>query len=494
MSRLGAARAIVAAVAWVIIGNGTPGVCAQIANTKDADSPSSRTAVRKPNIVLILADDLGYGDLGCYGQIKIKTTRIDQLAREGMRFTDHYSGSTVCAPSRCCLLTGQHTGHVRIRGNSNVLLADEDITIAELLKQAGYVTGAIGKWGVGHPPPPGDPAANGFDYFYGYLDMWHAHNYFPDFLWKNNVKCSIKGNVVKPIGRGGVAIKQTQYSHHLFTEEALAFITRNRSKPFFLYVPFTIPHANNEAGNKGMEVPNAVPYSERGWPQPQKNHASMITRLDHSVGRIIDQLKMYDLDNNTLVIFTSDNGPHAEGGADPNFFNSAGGLRGYKRDLYEGGIRVPMIAWWPGKISPGNVRKHVSSFWDFLPTVCEAAGIQPPASIDGISYLPTLLGKSDAQTKHEYLYWEFHESGSKQAVRMGQWKAVNFVGGALELYNLVDDIGETANIAAKHPDVVRTIKELMRKARADSELFPLRTDPAAPTAVKKSARRSQHSG
>ena len=480
-------RTFILVAAWFFVCNVTNRACGQEA--KNATSKAPQIADRKPNIILILADDLGYGDLGCYGQSIIRTTRLDQLAREGMRFTDHYAGSTIGAPSRCCLLTGQHTGHSRIRGNSNVLLAAGDVTVAKLLKQTGYVTGAIGKWGVGHPPPPGDPAANGFDYFYGYLDKWHAHNYFPDFLWKNNVKCSIKGNVVKPVDRGGVAIKQTQYSHNLFTQEAVAFITEHRSKPFFLYVPFTIPHANIEAGEKGMEVPNDVPYTEQNWPEPQRHHASMITRLDHSVGRIVDQLKMYNLDKNTLLIFASDNGPHGDGGADPNFFKSSGGLRGQKGKLYEGGIRVPMIAWWPGKIPPGTVRNHVSSFWDFLPTACEVAGAKPPKSTDGISYLPTLLGKSDEQVQHRFLYWEYHERGSKQAIRMGPWKAVKFVGGDLQLYNLVEDIGETTNVADKQPEVVRKIKVLLKDARVDSELFPLKPDPSATSSVKKSSRR-----
>ncbi|MCH7686598.1 MAG: arylsulfatase [Planctomycetes bacterium] len=436
---------------------------------------SETRADRKPNIIYILADDLGYGDLGCYGQTKIKTPSIDQLAAQGMRFTQHYAGSTVCAPSRCSLLTGLHTGHTRIRGNTPVLLTPADVTVAEVLKAAGYDTACIGKWGVGHPPPPGDPANNGFDYFFGYLDMYHAHNYFPDFLWKNGSKVPLQGNVVKVIGKGGVALKRSQYSHDLFTNEAVSFIEAhaNSNKPFFLYLPFTIPHANNEAGNEGMEVPNDAPYTLEKWPQAQKNHAAMISRLDSSVGKIVSILDNLKIAEQTLVIFTSDNGPHKEGGADPEFFKSSGTLRGIKRDLYEGGIRVPFIARWTGKIKPGSYSDHVSAFWDFLPTACELANAKLPANIDGLSYLPTLLGQSQKQKKHEFLYWEFHEQGSIQAVRMGDWKLVRFFQGQTELFDLKTDPSEKQNVAANHPDVVKMIEAHLKTARTASKDFPL---------------------
>ena len=428
----------------------------------------------KPNIILILADDLGYGDLGCYGQKLIRTPHLDEMARRGMRMTDHYAGSTVCAPSRCTLMLGRHTGHIPVRGNAAVLMDEKELTVAEVLRDAGYATAAIGKWGVGHPPPPGDPARHGFQEFFGYLDMFHAHNYFPDFLWHNGNKIPVKGNVVKVINRGGVALKRSQYSHDLFTDRALRYIEQHQKDPFFLYLPFTIPHANNEAGDEGMEVPSPGAYVDSGWPTPQINHAAMISRLDESVGRILALLEKLKIHENTLVIFTSDNGPHKEGGADPAFFQSAGPLRGYKRDLYEGGIRVPCIAYWPGTITAGQTCSHVGAFWDFFPTACEVAGVDVPEGLDGISYLPALLGHDKQQQKHPYLYWEFHEKGSQQAVRMGDWKAIRPVGGNLELYNLKTDVAETENVAEQHPDVVALIEKYLKSARTESQHFPLK--------------------
>ena len=436
---------------------------------------------RKPNIIFILADDLGYGDLGCYGQEKIKTPNIDRLAAEGLRFTDHYAGSTVCAPSRCCLMTGYHTGHAYIRGNSEVRpmgqkpLPEGTVTVARLLKEAGYTTALTGKWGLGGPDSAGIPNRQGFDHFFGYLCQRHAHNYYPEFLFRNQEKVALQGNRVenpRPDG-AGVAIEKGQYSHDLCMKEALKFVEQNRANPFFLYLAVTIPHANNEAGSEGMEVPSDEPYSVRDWPRQQKNHAAMITRLDSDIGKLMEQLKKLGIDRDTLVFFTSDNGPHREGGADPEFFDSNGPLRGIKRDLYEGGIRVPMIACWPGKIKPGSVTSHVSAFWDFLPTAAEAAGITVPANIDGISYLPTLLGKE--QREHEFLYWEFHEGrASKQAVRLGDWKAVRLRPSAeLELYNLQTDIGEQANLADRHPEVVSRIENYLKRARTESELWKL---------------------
>ena len=436
---------------------------------------------RKPNIIFILADDLGYGDLGCYGQEKIKTPNIDRLAAEGLRFTDHYAGSTVCAPSRCCLMTGYHTGHAYIRGNSEVRpmgqkpLPEGTVTVARLLKEAGYTTALTGKWGLGGPDSAGIPNRQGFDHFFGYLCQRHAHNYYPEFLFRNQEKVALQGNRVenpRPDG-AGVAIEKGQYSHDLCMKEALKFVEQNRANPFFLYLAVTIPHANNEAGSEGMEVPSDEPYSVRDWPRQQKNHAAMITRLDSDIGKLMEQLKKLGIDRDTLVFFTSDNGPHREGGADPEFFDSNGPLRGIKRDLYEGGIRVPMIARWPGKIKAGSVTSHVSAFWDFLPTAAEAVGIAVPADIDGISYLPTLLGKK--QRKHEFLYWEFHEGrASKQAVRLDDWKAVRLHPNAeLELYNLQTDIGEQANLADRHPEVVSRIENYLKRARTESELWKL---------------------
>jgi len=441
------------------------------------------TVENPPNIIFILADDLGYGDLGCYGQQTIQTPNIDKLAAEGMRFTDHYAGSTVCAPSRCCLMTGFHTGHALIRGNARVPLRPSDVTVAELLKIAGYSTGIIGKWGLGEPESTGIPNRQGFDYWFGYLNQRHAHNYYPEYLWLNETKFELRNEVNHVIGGrdrtpGGVATKREVYSHDLFAEQALSFVEKNKGNPFFLYLALTIPHANNEAGNKGMEVPSLEPYEDMDWPEPQKGHAAMITRMDGDVGRLMAKLKELGLDENTLVMFTSDNGPHKEGGADPEFFNSSGPLQAYKRALYEGGIRVPMIARWPGRIEAGSVTDHVSAFWDFLPTCCELVGLEFPEGIDGISMAPTLLGRPGEQRGHEYLYWEFHEQGKRQAVRMGDFKGIRQnvaknPDGPIELYNLKNDIGEQRNIAARHSGVVARIEEYMKAARTPSENWPL---------------------
>jgi arylsulfatase A-like enzyme len=422
---------------------------------------------RLPNIVFILADDLGYGDLGSYGQKQIQTPNLDRMAAQGMRFTQCYAGGTVCAPSRCALMTGLHNGHGRIRSNNPVPLLPEDLTVPELLKSAGYTTGAIGKWGLGVEGTTGVPRRKGFDYFYGYLRQVHAHNYYPDYLWKNEDRISIAGNVVKD----GVASQRAHYSQDLFTDEALAFLQKHRDQPFFLYLAYTIPHANNELGQlegNGMEVPNDAPYSSQPWPQVQKNYAAMVTRLDADVGRVLRQLKELRLDESTLVFFSSDNGPHKEGGADPLFFKSAGPLRGHKRDLFEGGIRVPLIARWPGKIKAGSVSDHVCAFWDFLPTAAHLAEKKAPDKVDGISIVPTLLGKG-AQLNHDWLYWEFHERGFEQAVRKGNWKAIRRqVDGPLELYDLATDIGERTDVAALHPTIVREIEACLRDARTES--------------------------
>ncbi|UCG49085.1 MAG: arylsulfatase [Phycisphaerales bacterium] len=444
---------------------------------QNANAPAAK---KPPNIIFILADDLGFGDLGCYGQERIATPNIDQIATDGMRFTDHYAGSTVCAPSRCCLMTGLHTGHALIRGNARDPLRPSDITIAELLNKTGYTTGIIGKWGLGEADSTGIPNRQGFDYWFGYLNQRHAHNYYPEFLWKNEAKVPLEGNKLpspQPGGWGRSA-KQVTYSHDLFAKEALEFIEKNKTRPFFLYLALTIPHANNEAGNKGMEVPSLDPYAARDWPDPQKGHAAMITRMDRDIGRLMAKLDDLGLDKKTIVMFSSDNGPHKEGGADPKFFNSAGPLRGYKRALYEGGIRVPMIARWPGVIRDGSVSEHISAFWDLLPTCCELAGIEPPEGIDGISFLPTLLGRPEQQKKHEYLYWEFHEQGKKQAVRIGRWKGVRLnvaknPNGPIELYDLYKDIAEAKNVADHHPEVVEKIAQIMNSARTASEKWPL---------------------
>jgi len=439
-------------------------------------------AGRKPNIIFILADDLGYGDLGCYGQKKIKTPNLDRMAAEGIRFTDAYAGSTVCAPSRCALMTGYHMGHALVRGNGRVPLRPEDVTVAELLKRAGYATGIIGKWGLGEAGSTGIPTKQGFDYWFGYLNQHHAHNYYPTFLWRNEQKVRLD-NVVPKEDRagGGKATVRRQYSHDLFAQEALAFVEKHKAEPFFLYLAFTIPHANNEAGREGMEVPSDEPYTNEPWPQRQKNMAAMVTRMDRDIGRLFALLKKLGIDDDTIVFFTSDNGPHREGGNNPNFFDSNGPLRGIKRDLYEGGIRVPMIVRWPGKVKPGTTSGLPWAFWDFLPTACEIAGVEPPKGpgpsgaegIDGISVLPAIPGRK--QKGHDCLYWEFHERGFSQAVRMGKWKAVRKgTTRPIELYDLAADIGETTDIADKHPDVVARVAEILKTARTDSKHWPIR--------------------
>jgi arylsulfatase A-like enzyme len=433
----------------------------------------------KPNIIYILADDLGYGDLGCYGQKQILTPNLDQMAADGMKFTDHYSGSTVCAPSRCSLMTGLHTGHSYIRGNGKNNLRPEDVTVAMVLKDAGYSTALIGKWGNGHEGSTGIPNKKGFDYFFGYLDQHHAHNYYPTFLMRNKKRIPLKNVVPEegPYGQG-VASKKVQYSHDLIAAEALDFVKRSKDEPFFMYLALTIPHANNEAGDLGMEIPSDAPYSGKDWPQQQKNMAAMVTKMDTDIGRLMALLKVLDIDENTIIFFTSDNGPHSEGGNDPTFFGSSGPLRGTKRDLYEGGIRVPMIARWPGKIEAGSVSDLQSAFWDFLPTAADLAGAEAPSNLDGISMVPTLKGRTNRQKKHEYLYWEFNEKGGKQAVLMGRWKGIRLDlqkdrFGPIELYDLKKDLAEENNIASQHPEIVSKIAEIMEKGRSKSELFPI---------------------
>jgi arylsulfatase A-like enzyme len=431
-----------------------------------------RAADRPPNIVFVLADDLGYGDLGCYAQKRIRTPNLDRMAKEGLRFTHFYAGCTVCAPSRCALMTGMHTGHATIRGNDSVPLRPDDRSVAELLKGAGYATALVGKWGLGEPGTTGTPDRKGFDYLFGYLNQFHAHNSYPDYLWKNREKVTIAGNVVKD----GVASVKSQFSQDLFTREALTLIEQNRARPFFLYLAYTIPHANNERGRmegNGLEVPDDAPYANEPWPAPQKNYAAMITRLDADVGRLFKHLKELALDEKTIVFFSSDNGPHMEGGADPTFFHSAGPFRGHKRDLTEGGIRVPLIVRAPGIVRPGRVTEQVGAFWDFLPTVAELAGVPIHHAIDGLSLAPTLT-EHGTQKQHEFLYWEFHEQGSKQAVLHGEWKAIRTaVGQPLELYDLASDPGETRDVAASNPGEVAKIDSYLKSARTDSPHWPL---------------------
>ncbi|MCK6497103.1 arylsulfatase [bacterium] len=416
----------------------------------------------KPNIVLILADDLGYGDLGCYGQKMIPTPCLDRMAGEGLRFTSCYAGSTVCAPSRCCLMTGVHTGHARIRGNDRVPLQPEDATVAESLKKAGYSTCLIGKWGLGEPGTTGIPNRKGFDEFFGYLNQKHAHNYFPEHLWHNEEMVELSGN----LGMG-----RKEYSHDLFTDKAIEYLRKPHSNPFFLELAYTIPHANNERGTfegNGMEVPDLGKFKEKDWPEPEKGKAAMIARMDADIGRILDTLVQQGLDQETIVFFSSDNGPHHESHCDPDFFKSSGLFRGIKRDLYEGGIRVPMLVRWPGKIAPGGVSTHPWAFWDMLPTLCELAGAACPHGIDGQSIVPALFG-GDAPV-HPFFYWEFHEKGLQQAVRMGSWKAVRKnPDESIELYHLEEDPGESRDISESHPEIIADIENYLKTARVPSE-------------------------
>ncbi len=460
------------------------------AQTDDNPPP----APRRPNIILVLADDLGYGDLGCYGQAKIKTPNIDKLAEEGIRFTSFYAGSTVCAPSRAALMLGRHTGHLNIRGNGKGLaLQPEEVTVAQVLKAAGYRTGLIGKWGLGDEGSSGVPNLQGFDEFLGYLNHTHAHDYYTDHLWRYAplVNTNFDGQIPLIKNVGG---RRGEYTHDLFTMAALNFVQINkpdrfnRFRPFFLFLAYTIPHANNEYGRatgNGMQVPTDEPYSTQSWPAPEKNKAAMITRMDTDVGRLVEKLKELKIDDNTIIFFTSDNGPHREGGVDPKFFNSAGGLRGIKRDLYEGGIRVPMIVRWPARIKPGQVSDFVWTLWDFLPTAAEVARTKPSEPLDGISVLPLLTGREQTN-HHEFLYWEFHERGFQQAVRMGDWKAVRpQAGEPLELYHLQADRTEKENVAEEHPEVVAKIEKYLASARVESGRWPIKPPPEPVAGEKK---------
>jgi arylsulfatase A-like enzyme len=368
-------------------------------------------------------------------------------------------------------MTGKHTGHCRIRSNDRVPLLPEDVTIAEVLHDAGYATGIIGKWGLGEPDTTGLPTRQGFDYWFGYLNQQHAHNYYPDYLWRAEERVPL-ANVVSR----GVATNRQTYSADLFAAEALDFLEQHQEDRFFLYLPFTLPHANNEAGKQGMEIPNDAPYSKVPWPQAQKNHAAMITYLDTQVGQIIDKLAELGIADRTVVFFTSDNGPHREGGADPQFFHSAGPLRGIKRAMYEGGIRVPMIVRYSGNIAAGRVDDTPWAFWDVLPTLAELVGASPPSGIDGVSMLPTILGVSrpGSQPAHPPFYWEFHERGLSQAVRFGNWKAVrNQKGAPLELYDLATDLGEQHNVAAQNPSVIAEAEMLLAHSRTKSDYLPI---------------------
>jgi arylsulfatase A-like enzyme len=433
--------------------------------------PAQPSRPSAPNIIFILADDLGYGDLGCYGQQRIQTPHLDRLAAEGLRFSQAYAGSTVCAPSRCALLTGLHTGHARMRGNTPTWLRKADLTVTELLQSAGYRTGVIGKWSQGVLGSPGYPSDKGVDEWFGYFSQMHAHVAYPQLLLHNRSEVNLANN-------WGTSRKQ--FANDLFTERAVEFV-KSSGQPFFLHLAYTIPHADNEEGRDtgdGMVSPDYAPYSDRPWPKQEKGFASLVTRMDRQIGQVMQALKEKGADANTLVIFSSDNGPHQEGGHDPHFFNSNGVHRGIKRDLYDGGIRVPFIARWPGVVPAGRTSDFVTAFWDFLPTCAETAGVKAPAGLDGQSILPTLQGRT--QKPHEYLYWEFHERGFHQAVRHENWKGVRYgIKQPLELYDLQSDPGEATDVAAAHPDVVRRLEGYLAQARTESPDYPIRERPAA---------------
>jgi len=466
-------------------------------------SAAPATPARPPNVIYILADDLGYGDLGCYGQKKFATPNIDRLAREGMKFTSFYAGNTVCAPSRSSLLTGQHTGHTPIRGNAEIFPEGQEplpaaiITIPKVLNEAGYVSGAFGKWGLGFVGTEGDPLAQGFDRFFGYNCQRAAHRYYPPYLWDGEEQVFLPGNDMRT---------KTTYAPDVLHAATLDFIRTNSGKSFFLYVASPIPHAELQAPDDEIlaqfkgKFPE-TPYAGRipgPWPgeanygphaapggyaeqaMPKATFAAMVTRLDRQVGEIMRLLDELGIAENTLVIFTSDNGPHVEGGHDPAFWDSSGPLRGVKRDLYEGGIRVPFIARWHGHIAAGKEVSAPFAAWDILPTLAELGGVKSPANTDGVSLVPTLLGKP-GQAEHEYLYWEFRERGPSQAVRAGPWKAIHTFAGVghpdtFELYNLSTDLGETNNVTAQQPLESERLRRYMAEAHRYNPKFPLPCD------------------
>lgn len=454
--------------------------------------PAFAQRAPRPNIVFILADDLGYGDVGVYGQRLIRTPHLDALASEGMTFTEMYAGTAVCAPSRCSLMTGRHTGHAYIRGNKEVRpegqepLPDSVVTLAEILKRAGYATGAFGKWGLGPAGSPGDPIRQGFDDFYGYNSQLESHRYYPTHLWDNDNRV--------PLSSNGDLETTDVYAPDLIQQKLLSFIGDHaKGQPFFLYAAYTLPHAELLTpddsifeyykgrfpekpfhGNDYGKGATAGGYTSQAY--PHATYAAMVTRLDLYVGQILARLRALGLDKNTLVIFTSDNGPHEEGGNDPSFFHSSGDLRGVKRDLYEGGIREPFIARWPGRIGAGTHNAFIGAFWDMLPTFAALAGTTGLPAVDGLSLAPILTGQG-RQADHPWLYWEFHENGGRQAVRQGRWKAVRLhvdqgPGQPLELYDLDKDPGERQDVAAQHPEEVRWLAAIMDTAHLPSPLFP----------------------
>lgn len=431
----------------------------------------------KPNVIYILADDLGYGDVGVYGQARVKTPNLDNMASEGVMFTEFYAGANVCGPSRATLMTGKHQGHARIRGNKQEYpLRDEDVTVAEVFKQGGYHTGVIGKWGLGDEGSTGTPDKQGFDFFYGYLNHVHAHNHYPEWLWRNNKKEQLT-NVVEHIKThysyfpAGVAKPdgRHEYAGDLIFKESLEYIERQAKsdKPFFLYVAPITPHANGDVTlvdwtNNGMEVPNHGQYKDEDWADPQKGFAAMVTHLDNGVGQIREKLKALGIDDNTIVIFSSDNGPHKEGGHIPEYFDSNGEYKGIKRDLWEGGIKSPMIVWGPSIVKSNVVSDHLGYAGDFMATAAEIAQVDLKTPVDSISFLPTLVGNTDKQQATEYLYWEDYFAKGGQAMRKGKWKAIRepIFTGKVELHDLSIDASESIDLASQYPEIVKEFEQL----------------------------------
>jgi len=444
-------------------------------------------AQQKPNVIFILADDMGYGDLGCYGQKLIATPNIDQLAKSGIRFTQFYAGTSVCAPSRASLMTGLHTGHTAIRGNYEIKpegqlpLPDSAYTMPELFKAVGYKTGVFGKWGMGYPGSEGDPVNQGVDEFFGYNCQRESHNFFPNHLWHNKNRVELQNTLTK----------QTQYAPELIQKQAMTFMNQHKNSPFFMYLAYTLPHAALQLPDedpafeyykkKFNEKPrpikgdwNGIGYQPQAYPHAA--YAAMVTKLDNYVGEVVKQLKVLGIEKQTLIVFASDNGPHKEGGNDPDFFNSSGGFKGIKRQLTEGGIREPVIACWPGKIKAGQVSDYIGAFWDFMPTFAELSGQKLIVKTDGISILPSLL-KKGTQKQHDFLYWEFHEDGGRQALRMGKWKAIKEnvkknPEGPIELFDIIADPKESVNLAVKYPDIVEKMKLIMRNEHVEHKDFP----------------------
>ncbi|MDG1890493.1 MAG: arylsulfatase [Verrucomicrobiota bacterium] len=455
-------------------------------------------SARQANVIVFLADDLGYQELGCYGQNIIKTPHIDSLAAQGIRMTHFYAGSPVCAPSRGMLLTGKHSGHAFIRDNKNPKGLDhikqkvgwefpgqypippEEITLAEALKSKGYATGAMGKWGLGHFGTSGDPNQQGFDLFYGFNCQVHAHNHYPRFLWRNDQKEQLLGN--------DRTLHGETFSQDRFIEEAIGFIDKHQEDPFFLFMPFTIPHLSIQAPQTAVDAYTTTiqeeTYEHRGYlkhPTPRAGYAAMVTYLDQGVGLIMKKIRALGLEKDTLVIFTSDNGPTYKrlGGSDSDYFKSAGPFKGLKGSVYEGGIRVPMVASWPGKIPAGSILEEPAAFWDLMPTILNMTGNAEnmPKGIDGIDLTPWLLGKGPRKS-HAYLYWEFPSYGGQQALRMGRWKTVRQkifkTGLHTELYDLQTDPSESKNVASLYPAVVTEMEKLMSEARRPSKVYPFK--------------------